>query len=365
MIELIELKENDSKWGLFYSLTDSIYQGDQNYVKLKRKSVSQSVNRIEFKNKQLALIAIEGDKVLARMVVRFSKEFRHYENRNVGLISFFETVNRYEAVEILFKKAIEWLKENDVHSIIGPMDGDTWHKYRLNVGPLVRPPFMMEPYNPSYYATFWERFGFKVLAKYFSKYVAEVETVLPKMKKYFDRTIRNGFTYHKFRLDDFESGLKILYNLSIQIFEDNHFYTPVSFNDFKLLYRDSKSIINENLIWFCRDKEDKYCGFVFSFPDYFRALKSMNGKNSLMSKLRFLLNKGKTDTLNIKSLGVTTHHRGSGLGAALMYKSYFEGFKLGFKKANMCLMHEDNASAHLDAGQGEILRNYHLYEYEF
>ena len=51
------------------------------------------------------------------------------------------------------------------------MDGDTWHRHRLNVGPFDDPPFLLEPYNPPYYPEIWEEAGFQVLARYFSKQV--------------------------------------------------------------------------------------------------------------------------------------------------------------------------------------------------
>jgi hypothetical protein len=76
------------------------------------------------------------------------------------------------------------------------------------------------------------------------------------------------------------------------------------------------------------------------------------------------LNRRKADALNLKTVGVDQTYRGAGLGNALMYKAYYEGVRKGFKKANMCLFHQDNLSGRIDGGAGDIMRTYHLYEYE-
>lgn len=364
-IQIHTLDTTDTLWSEFYRLPDDIYRDDPNSIKSSLESVKSSVHRLDFKDSQLSLLALRNGKACARMVVRCSRDLCKYKDGPIGLISFFEALNDQQAVANLLQTGRQWLKARGVQRIVGPMDGDTWHKYRFNVGPFEQPPFMAEPYNPAYYAGLWEQFGFKILSKYFSKYVGDVQSILPKMVKYYNRSVQNGFTYRKFRLNDFENELTILYELSVRIFENNYFYSKISLEEFKQLYKDSKSIINESLVWFCQDKEEHTCGFVFSFPNYFEAIKSMKGKSDLFHKLKFVMNKPKADILNIKSLGVTPDHRKSGIGAALMYKAYFEGYNLGFKKANMCLIHEENASAQLDAGEGKIFRNYHLYEYEF
>jgi len=364
MFNVISLKQDDPQWQAFYDLPDSIYQGDPNYIKPSLTAVKTSVNRPEFQGHQLPLIAVGGNQVLARMVVRRAQDLHGYAPDTIGLISFFEAKDNYPAVEALFHKAIAWLKDKKIHHLIGPMDGDTWHKYRFNVGPFDRPPFMMEPYNPPYYGTFWERFGFRVLAKYFSKHVNS-KTVVPLMEKYYRRAEQNGFTFRSFHVKQFENELKILYDLSCQNFAGNYFYTPILLDDFCGLYVEAKAIIDKRLVWFCQDKEGEYCGFIFSFPDYFLALQSMHGQHGLVSKLKFVVNRRKAATLNIKTIGVTPRYRGRGLSQALMYKAYFEGSQMGLHQANLCLIHEENVSAKLDAGQGRITRNYHLYEYQF
>ena len=73
--------------------------------------------------------------------------------------------------------------------------------------------------------------------------------------------------------------------------------------------------------------------------------------------------RNRTDTVNIKSLGVVSGHRRSALGAALMHCVYRTALKKGYGRANLCLILDDNPSGKLDAGLGSVLRRYHLYRW--
>nr|WP_319396762.1 hypothetical protein [uncultured Desulfobacter sp.] len=361
-LSLIRLNPEDRMWPLFFDLTAQVYQDDLYYCRQSVQSLQQSIRRPNFADNQLPLLVLDKGTPVARMIVRIFNPSGDGSNRT-GLFGFFEAKNHPEAVKLMFDEGRRWLEGQGIKQIIGPMDGDTWHKYRLNAGPYIEPPFMMEPYNPKYYTRLWEDYGFTVLARYVSKRVPDIKKMLPGLKKKFDSACKKGFTFRPFQKADFNNELKLLYSLSCDIFSNNYFYSPISETEFVSLYAGSKAIINPNLIWFCQDKHGNYAGFMFCFPDYAAALTKMSGKTDLWSKIKFLIHKNKAEHLNAKTLGTTPQYRGEGIGAALFYKCYAQGLNFGYSSANMCLMHEENTSEKMDKGQGSIFRNYHLYQY--
>ncbi|MCP3872024.1 MAG: hypothetical protein GY699_02570 [Desulfobacteraceae bacterium] len=361
-LSIIRLNQKEQLWAFFFNLTTDIYKDDPCYCKPSIRSLQQNIQRPDLIDNQLPLLILEGGAPIARMIVRISNH-SGLNNDKVGLFGFFEAKNRPDAVKLLFDEGARWLERKGIKQIIGPMDGDTWHKYRLNVGPYDEPPFMMEPQNPTYYPQLWEEYGFTVLARYVSKRVPDVGKILPGLKKRYDLAQKKGFTFRPFQLTNFNNELEILYSLSCEIFSDNYFYSPISKKQFTSLYAASKAIIDPNLIWFCQDKHRDYAGFMFCFPDYATALTKMNGKTNLWAKIKFLFHKNKADHLNAKTLGTVSQYRGEGIGPALLYKCYSSGLDLGFSSINMCLMHEDNASEKMDKGTGGVFRNYHLYQY--
>jgi hypothetical protein len=91
---------------------------------------------------------------------------------DLGLIGFFEAMNEPALVQQLLREAAAWLRAQGAQQVIGPMDGDTWHRYRVNAGPFDEPPFLLEPVNPPFYAELWA--PFQIVERYSSKRVHDV-----------------------------------------------------------------------------------------------------------------------------------------------------------------------------------------------
>ncbi len=361
-IEILDVR-NTAGLADFYALPDAVYAGDAYYIKPFAGSVKDSVWRSAYADRQQLFLARTNGQPAARIVARVCGQLTDTSGAPYGMLGFFEAHNRPEPVQALLAAAVQWLRRQGCGPIIGPMDGDTWHKYRFNQGPFTKPPFMMEPYNPPYYPELWKAAGFVELASYYSKTVEGIPEILPSMEKYYRRVSRSGVTFRSFDRARFDDELNLLYELSVSIFAGNYLYTPIAAADFKSLYAGAKTMTHPRLIWFALAPEGTPIGFVFSVPDYADALRGMNGKRGLAAKLRFLMRRRTADTLNIKTMGVVPGQRGTGLGAALMYKAYQGGVELGFQKANLCLVKEGNPSGRFDAGRGQIFRKYALYHY--
>lgn len=358
---IVDIKNQPDYWSAFLSLPEAVYHHDLFYTKTAPSHLRASIENSRFSGQQLVLVALQNDKAVARLVVRVSDNFINDRGGKIGLLGFFEALNEPTVVHALFDYACQWLKKQGVDYLTGPMDGDTWHKYRFSIGPYERPPFLMEPYNPAYYPGLWQSYGFEVLAEYYSKRVEDITPLVNHFERFYKRALRNGFTFRTFRKVSFDEELRILYDLSCQIFAQNYFYAEISFADFQNLYSGAKAILKEDLVWFCRDKKGKYCGFLFAMPDYFRAIQGMAGNSNLWAKLKFLMKRGQAATVNIKTLGTLPEYHGTGVGPALMYKGYHSALKRGLKRANLCLIHQENVSGRLDNDQGHLIRNYHLY----
>lgn len=362
-IEVKQIVLDADEMADFYCLPDAVYADDPFYTVPFRDSVKKSVERACFHDKQQILIAYNDGVPVSRLIARISPDLKNGQGSPIGMIGFFESFENAEATKLILQKAVPWLKEKGAGEIIGPIDGDTWHRYRFNAGPFVSPPYMMEPYNPPYYCQLWEQNGFEPLPVYYSKHVPDAAKVAEKTEKFCNRVEKGGFSFRSFQLEKFDEEIRILYALSCEIFSDNYLYTEISEQDFADMYSGIKSILNPDLIWFALDGNGKYSGFVFAFPNYFRALAAMKGKTGLMAKLKFFFKQGQADTLNIKTLGVIPEYRGKGLGMALMHKAYSSGLAAGFKKANICLFREDNSSAKVDMDLGHVSRKYFIYKW--
>jgi GNAT superfamily N-acetyltransferase len=345
----------------FLDLPEAVYQGDPNWVATPRKEVLASLERPELAGAQRVLVALDGGRPVARLVARRSPTLRNEKGEPYGMLGFFEALDEAGAVEQLFREAIGWLRETGAGPVVGPMDGDTWHRYRLNVGPFDDPPFLSEPYNPPYYPRLWEGNGFAVLERYYSKRI-DPALVVAHLEDKRREAHAAGYRLRPLDPSRFRQELRILYRLSREIFARNLLYTEIPEEEFFALYAGTKSLIDPELIWFARAPDGSDAGFLFAFPDRFRAVAAMRGQRGPLAMLRYLLNR-RTDTVNFKTLGVLPGHRRSGVAGALFHQGHKKALEKGYRNANHCLFREGNPSGDLDGGAGRLLREYHLYEH--
>ena len=364
---------SDADLKAFLALPDLVYAGDPRYNPTPRGEVLAGLRRPEFSERQRVLLAMDGDRPLARplarAIARRSPSLRDDAGLPYGMIGFFEAVDGpagEEAAAALLAEGVRWLRETGAGAVVGPMDGDTWHRYRLNAGPASEPPFLLEPYNPPYCPALWQAAGFRVLETYASTW-ADTATVVRRLEPRRREALIAGYRLRPFAALRFEDELAAIYELSTQVFAGNFLYTAISEDDFIDLYSGSRSLIDPGLIWFAEAPQGEDVGFLFAYPDLFQAVAAMRGRRDLAAKIRFLWSRqgaGMPTAVNVKTLGVLPEHRRSGVGAALMHRVHVEALERGLKRANYCLFRVGNPSGDMAGKEAKPLRTYHLYQYE-
>lgn len=323
-----------------------------------------SLQRREHLRAQRAWVAAVDDLPVARLVARRSPTLQDGEGRPLGLLGDFEALEGPEGKEgalRLLAEGVRWLREAGAGRIVGPMDGDTWHRHRLNAGPFDDPPFLLEPYNPPYYPDLWAEAGFQVLESWFSKQV-DPTAVVAHLGPRAAAARAAGYRLRKIDPGRFMDELRLLYRLSRTIFAGNFLYTEIQEEDFLALYAGSRALLDPDLVLFARSPEGEDVGFLFAYPDRFQAVAAMRGSRGLFAKLRFLRYRDETDAVDFKTLGVLPGHRRAGVAALLMHEGHLRAQGKGYRVANHCLFREGNPSGDMDGGAGRVLRRYHLYE---
>lgn len=269
----------------------------------------------------------------------FANEAGHCTARlrgDLGMIGSFEATDDPPRVTTVLHDAANWLREQGAAQIIGPIDGDTWHRYRVNAGPFDSPPFLLEPTNPPYYDQLWRAAGFEVLERYSSKRIDDVTALATKLAPMRERALARGYRIRAIDPTRLHDELTMVWRLSLDIFRGNPFYTDISLEDFLALYTGIERILVPDLVLFIEHERDT-AGFLFAYPD-------TNPR-----------------TVNYKTIGVIPSHRRGYVGWAMLQQAYTAALTLGRPMANHCLMREENASQSMDAGEGTTFRHYYLY----
>jgi hypothetical protein len=255
---------------------------------------------------------------------------------DVGMIGSFEAQNEPAAIAAMLGGAARWLRANGAAQVVGPIDGDTWHRYRVNAGPYDAPPFLLEPTNPPYYDALWRNAGFEVLERYSSKRIDDTTSLANKLAPMQERAIARGYRIRSFELDRLHDELTLVWRLSLEIFRGNPFYSDIALDDFLALYRGADRLLIRELVLFI-EHAGLPVGFLFAYPD------------------------SDPRTVDYKTIGLVPAHRRGYVGWAMLAHAYRAALTLGRPIANHCLMREENASQSMDAGEGVTFRHYYLY----
>jgi len=165
-----------------------------------------------------------------------------------------------EAGTALLRSAIRQLEADAFDCIVGPMDGDTWHSYRLVTESDGSRPFFLEPVSGPHDLAAFEAAGFAPISSYVSSRtpieaaIGEPAPAVPGV------TIRAW--------DGRDAGALIggLFDLSRKSFTSNAFYKPIEREAFLALYQPLLPTIDPRLVFFAYC-EGALAGYLFALPD--------------------------------------------------------------------------------------------------
>jgi hypothetical protein len=127
------------------------------------------------------------------------------ENERLGVIGHFQA-DSADAGSFLLEGATDRLRENDCTLAVGPMDGNTWRRYRVLTERGAEPAFFMEPDNPDFWSTAFEKANFSPLARYTSSLVTDLSRRDPRAGRTLERLQREDVRIRHLTLDHFERG---------------------------------------------------------------------------------------------------------------------------------------------------------------
>lgn len=340
----------------FFRLTEQVYADDPRYIPLGPAAEAAELDAPEYAGRQTLFLVERDGAARCRCVARLGAD------ASFGTIGFFESLDDPPACRLLLEAAEEWLQKRGAGRVLGPMDGDTWRRYRFTIGPWEAAPFLKEPWNPPYYLSLWEACGYRAAENYLSARIANPAGAAERLMPFLRRVRRQGYGFRPVRKAKLETELDILYRLSPRIFEGNRHYTPIGRDAFLRLYDGVRPLLVAELCQFCCAPDGREIGFLFAYPDYADAVRAMRGRRDLWGRLAFLWRRRRASRVCLKSLGCLPEYRGTGVGPALVALVLEQTAARGYREALMCLMHEDNVSTRLDGGSSEPFRRYVLYE---
>ena len=284
----------------------------------------------------VCLAVVERGSLLARCSCWINRDSR------LGVIGHYAAAEA-ETGAALLAHASGALARAGCEVAVGPMDGNTWRRYRLVIDGDGRAPFFLEPANPDDWPDHWRVAGFAPCATYTSAVNDDLSVEDPRTSGSRARLARRGISIRTFDPARGDADLRRIFELSTSAFGNNPFFAPITEEEFRAQMAGVLPFARPELILLA-ERGAGLAGFIFAVPDLLRA---RDGRPP--------------DTVILKTVGVHPTVSGMGLGGVLMDLAQRAARQLGYRRAIHALMHDANPSRKISERYARTMRRYALF----
>lgn len=253
-----------------------------------------------------------------------------WDGLRTACVGSFRCENAHSGAGLLDRIAAT-LKAEGFAALIGPMDGDTWHRYRVVTESDGSAPYLMEPVSgPADHDAFLDA-GFAPISEYISARGPLAGAIDPSPKPV------PGVTVTAWDGTRSEALFDRMFATSATAFARNRFFKPIDKAGFLKLYEPVVPLMDPRHVLFAHSADGQLIGFLFGIPD------------------RLEGDKPKTVILKTYASGV------HGVGHLLADRFHRNALALGYQDFIHALMHVDNVSRQRSARYGgTVFRRYAL-----
>lgn len=358
-----------------------VYQNDPYWVPpllSEREAFMDPVNGHPFHRhaKVRYFIARRDGQPVGRIAAFINYRHNEFWNEHIGFFGHFEVLEDPEAAAALLAAAEDFVRNEGMTAIRGPMNFSTNEECGLLVDGWNGPPVIMMTYNPRYYVEYIESAGYQKamdLLAYLTdmtRYQADGTGINPKLlrvaakvKERYNITVRPIDMRH---FDEEAQRIKKVYNSA---WAKNWGFVPLTDEEMDHLAHELKQTIDPKTV-FIAEKEGEPIAFMLPFPDLCQPLIKAYprpGEPELWTTVKLLywwkVRKSVT-TIRGAVGGIIEEYRGRGVDAVLFLETLLAGIRQGYKSLEVSWVLETNTPMRQTAANvdGEVYRTYRIYE---
>jgi hypothetical protein len=354
----------------FLDLPWRVYAQDPNWVPPIRADVAQKFvpsNPFFQYGRLQQWLAVRSGQAIGRIVAAVNDRLIAKEGRSIGLFGFFECVDELPVAQTLLQTACEWLQQQGMTEVRGPIDLSTHNSCLFLVDGFDSPPMIMMPYNPAYYPVFMEQSGWQKAKDAYAYNFPLDLTLAPEFAKGYHIACKSGVTFRPLRTKGagFEQDAISLYQLFTKAFADNWSSTPRTQEEFLAEAKSLQSLVDPD-VFPVAEYDGEMIGFWMGLPDYNIALKHVNGKLNWLGILKFLWYRRQIDQGRVIAICSLPEFRRKMVPLGLIYLGMKGGQLKGkpYKRAELSWVYEDNYPSRklIEASGGTIAKTYRIYQ---
>jgi hypothetical protein len=323
-MNLIEVK-NQVQAQEFLSLPKKLFKKDPNWIchlDNDVEAVFDPAKNVFFTHGVCTRWILQNNnkKTIGRIAAFINYKKSALNPQPTGGMGFFDCIEDYTAARTLFDTAKLWLKNKGMKAMDGPINFGENDKFWGLLVSGFKPPSLGMNYNPPYYQSFFEEYGFQKLFDQLTNFLDATRPMPDRFNKIAEWVMRKpGYSFKHFdakKPGKFFLDFQEIYNDAWTVFEN---FTPIEIETIKESFRQLKPIMDEKIIWFAYYKEEPIA-FIVCIPDVNQILRHLNGKLDFWGKLKFLWFKKTTniDRLRIVIMGCKKKFTNHGIESALI-----------------------------------------------
>ena len=360
----------------FFELPLSIYKNDPNWIRPLNKDVQEVFD--QKKNKafrqgklQRWILKDNQSRVIGRIAAFTNKKYKNNgDDVPVGGVGFFECINDQEGANNLLDSAKQWLQQEGMEAMDGPInfgERDRW--WGMVTKGYMEPLYCMN-YNPPYYVTLFEVYGFKV---FFEQVCLSMHPKSPLDKKIWERhnaiEADKNFSsahLHKKDIEKYARDFATVYN---KAWAGHGGLKQLSYEQVLIMFKTMKPVMDEKILQYAYYKNEPIAIFI-NIPDLNQWFKYLHGKFGLLQKLKFLWVKQFTKNKKFTGLvfGVVPEWHGKGIDAYIIGESakYVQSAASPYTEYEMQWIGDFNPKMlNIATGLGDVNRSRNLCTYRF
>jgi len=355
----------------FIKLPWKIYKNDPNWVPhllMDRKKILSKVKNPFFAHAQAEYYLAElNGEIMGRIAAIKNDLHNQYQKDNAGFFGFFECINNQDAANALFDQAGRWLKDKGFSIMRGPASPSSNDEWGMLIKGFDDPPRLLMSYNPEYYNTLCQNYGFKK-AKDLYAYKLENKKVLSSEKLIRGQDLvrkRSGLTLKEIDMKNFDSELEKVKYVYNKAWAPNWGFVPLTEKEIDAMAKDLKQLAEPKLVLFGEIKGE-LVGFALVLPDYNQIFINMNGRLFPFGFIKMLRDKKKITWSRIITLGIIPEYQKKGLDTVFYYEIVKRAAEVGIFLGEASWILEDNEMMLRGAElmNGERYKEYRIYDKE-
>ncbi len=312
------------------------------------------------------LIARRGGAVVGTIAPIENRRYKEYHpgEAHVGFFGLYECSQDAEASTALLDAAADWLRRRGASVMRGPTNFTTNDVLGLLVEGFDDDPSLLMPYNPPYYAEQFAAYGFGK-AKDLYALEARAEAYTGQLERLAKGVLAKGrATVRPVSLSRWHEELAFVRECYNQAWANNWGFVPWTDRELAALAKELKPLIDPRLA-FVGEVDGRAAAISIAVPDANEALKLANGRLFPLGLLKIVwrLKVTRCKRIRVLALGVLPKYRRLGLDGLLIHRTIQSGLALGYRRAELGWVLEDNEAMlrpleHIAAERTKVYRVY-------